>query len=196
MNRLCAAALSLAALLVFPARAALIAGPADVATLTARADAVVLARAVRVESGWGEGGEASGVIVTTVTLEVSEWWKGRGHKGAAAIAVRLPGGIAGDYAQSVGGSAQIAPGEEVVVFLRKLAPARGRAVALYDVTRWALGKFTVRRLASGVRVERDRTGLLCQGCGDDEADELSLDELRSRVARALRRPPPGKGSGQ
>ena len=174
--------------------AATLRGPADVATLTRASDAVVHARVVHSSSAWGAGGPASGVIYTRVTLAPIEWWKG----GALpAVTVRVPGGAVGEIDQTVQGVARFAEGEEVVVFLRRLAPG------LFDVERWALGKFAVHAPARGgtsravdsasravdtaSRAVRDRSGLTCAGCGADEEDDLALGELRQRVRGSLPR---------
>jgi hypothetical protein len=174
---------ALSVLVLAPAlRGATLHGPADVAALTAASDAVVRGRVAKSTSAWGDGGEKSGLIFTTVLVEAAAFWKG--DASSALVAVRVPGGAVGKWDQTVQGTASFEPGEEVVVFLRLLAPARGAAPAVYDVERWALGKFTVRAAKSGPRAERDRRALTCVGCGADEADELSLDELRARVGAA------------
>ncbi len=164
------------ALFALPALCATVRGPADIAALTASADAVVHARVVHRSSDWAGGTSKSGLIYTRVVLEPIEVWKGS----AKAFVVRVPGGAAGDYDQIVQGTAHFEPGEEVVVYLRKLAPG------IFDVSHWALGKFSISAAspASGKRALRDRAGLSCVGCGGDEADELSLEELRTRTLRA------------
>ena len=155
--------------------AATLRGPADVATLTAASDAVVHARVVSSRSAWGAGGPASGVIYTRVTLAPVEWWKG---EALPALEVRVPGGAVGEFDQLVQGVARFGPGEEVVVFLRRLGPG------LFDVERWALGKFTVQ---SPLHAVRERSGLSCVGCRAGEEDDLALDQLRARVRGSLQR---------
>ena len=157
--------------------AATLRGPADVATLTSVSDAVVHARVVHSQSAWGAGGPASGVIYTRVTLAPIEWWKGRA---LPEVIVRVPGGAVGEIDQMVQGVAKFSQGEEVVVFLRRLAPG------LFDVERWALGKFSVS-VVTQPRAIRDRSGLSCVGCRAGEEDELSLSDLRARVRGSLRR---------
>jgi hypothetical protein len=153
--------------------AATLRGPADVTTLTAASDAVVHARVVRSQSAWGAGGPQSGVIYTRVTLAPIEWWKGAAQ---AEITVRVPGGAVGEIDQLVQGVAKFGEGEEVVVFLRRLAPG------LFDVERWALGKFSVKSGAAS----RDRSGLTCVGCREGEEDQLPVSALRARVRGSLR----------
>lgn len=154
-------------------------GPADVASLAQASDTVVRARVVRRVSSWGVQGPAGGVLYTQVTLAPTETLKGAP---AAALVVRVPGGSDGEIDQTVQGTARFREGEDVVVFLRALAPRASpgdpASPPLFDVTRWALGKFAV---APGGRAARDRTGVTCVGCAAGEPDELSLDELRARV---------------
>ncbi len=173
--------------------AATLRGPADVATLTAASDAVVHARVVRSASAWGVGGPSSGVIYTRVTLAPLEWWKGDALPGAVRVAgaglvevvVRVPGGAVGEIDQTVQGVAKFGEGEEVVVFLRRLAPA------LFEVERWALGKFSVgpavRAGGHSARAVRDRTSVSCVGCRTGEGDDFALDDLRARVRGSQRR---------
>lgn len=156
--------------------AALLRGPADVASLTAAADAVVHAQVVRKQSAWGAGG---GQIFTTVLLRPLATWKGADEP---QLAVLVPGGEVGELSQTVHGMAEFREGEEVVVFLRR------RASGIYSVEKLALGKFAVGAPAGlPKRALRDRRGLECMGCGPEEADDLLLDELRTRVLRSLSR---------
>ena len=152
--------------------AATLRGPADVATLTRASDAVVHARVVSRESAWGAGGPRSGVIYTRVKLAPLDFWKGARD---AEVMVRVPGGAVGEVDQMVQGVARFEQGEEVVVFLRRLAPG------LYDVERWGLGKFSVNGKA-----RRDRSGISCVGCAAGEEDELALPDLRARVRGSAR----------
>jgi hypothetical protein len=153
--------------------AATVQGPADIASLTLASDAVVHAQVVRKSSHWGAGG---GQIFTTVVLKPLATWKG---EAAAEVSVLVPGGVQGELDQVVQGSPLFREGEEVVVFLRRRAPG------VYGVSRMALGKFSVGAARPDLpkRAIRDRTGLTCVGCGADEADDLSLDELRASVRK-------------
>lgn len=172
--------IALVAAASLPAAAATVRGPVDVASLSAAADAVVHARVVGRESGWGSGGPSSGLIFTRVTLQPVEWWKG----GAAGtrVVVRVPGGSVGGLTQTVDGVSAFAAGEEVVVFLRKLGDEPGAAV--YAVEGLALGKFTVVAGPRSARAVRDRSHVSCQGCAPGEEDALSLSDLRERVRRS------------
>lgn len=153
--------------------ATLLRGPADVETLAREADAVVHARVVRTSAS-----SAHGIIATTVVLTAVETWKG-GAGGEVTVVVE--GGCAGDYCQTVEGTPAFAQGEEVVVFLKARGP-------VFEVSRWALGKFGVGAALPSLpkRALRDRSGLTCVGCGADEQDDLSLEELHARVARSVR----------
>jgi hypothetical protein len=166
----------------FPAAAATVQGPADVSSLTASAEAVLHARVVAQESGWGAGGRASGLIFTRITLQPVEWWKGGPSQ--RPVVVRVPGGTVGELTQTVEGVAAFAPREEVVVFLRKLGDEPGGAV--YGVTSFALGKFSVAGPPGGARAVRDRSRVACVDCAAAEQDDLPLRELRDRVRRATR----------
>jgi hypothetical protein len=155
--------------------ASLVRGPGDVASLTAGADAVVHAQVERMSSAWGAGG---GQIFTTVVLKPLETWKGAIEP---QVSVLVPGGEVGELSQTVQGMAQFRAGEEVVVFLQR------RTGSIYSVYLMTLGKFAVG--APGgfpKRALRDRSGLDCAGCTADEADDLLLDELRTRVLRSQR----------
>lgn len=150
-------------------------GPADVESLTAAADAVVHARVLSASSHWGKGG---GQIFTAVTLKPIETWKGDARD---QITVVVPGGSVGELSQTVSGAAEFRADEEVVVFLREKG-----SVGVYSIERLALGKFAVGA-PPGLpkRAIRDRKGLDCLGCAGSESDDLSLDELRTRVLRSV-----------
>jgi len=161
-----------------PVLAALLAttilGPADVEALTASADAVVHGRVLGLRSHPGSQG---GLIFTEASIAPIGWWKGTG--GLQPIAVRVEGGTIGDIGQAVSGAPSFTPGDEVVLFLRRIA------TGLYDVHRLGLGKFLVRPGAGGrLRATRDRTQLSCVGCSASEEDDLVFDDLRERVRRA------------
>jgi len=160
--------------LLAAALATTILGPADVEALTLSADAVVHGRVAGARSHPGSGG---GLIFTEVSVMPIEWWKGAG--GQQSIALRVEGGIVGDIGQTVAGAPAFSPGDEVVVFLRRIASG------LYEVERFGLGKFLVKPGASGrLRATRERRLVSCVGCGAAEEDDLAFDDLRERVRRA------------
>src|SRR5438270_1706081 len=148
-------------------------GPADVESLTALADAVVHARVVGERSHPAAGG---GLIFTEISVLPLEWWKG--SQSMQPIAVRVEGGRIGNVGQSVAGAPVLNPGDEVVLFLRRLA------TGLYEVEHLGMGKFAVKPGAGGLlRAVRDRSQIACAGC-ETGADDLPFDELRERVRRA------------
>jgi hypothetical protein len=150
-------------------------GPADVEALTRSADVVVHGRVVGARSHPGSGG---GLIFTEVSVVPIDWWKGAGSQGP--IAVRVEGGTVGDVGQTVAGAAAFVTGDEVVVFLRRIA------TNLYDVERFGLGKFLVKPGAGGrLRATRDRSQVSCVGCGVAEKDDFAFEDLRERVRRAV-----------
>jgi hypothetical protein len=162
-------ALVLAALI-----ATTIQGPADVEALTFSADAVVHGRVIGARSHPGSGG---GLIFTEVSVVPIDWWKGAG--GQKPIAVRVEGGTIGDIGQTVAGAPAFTAGDEVVLFLRRIA------TGLYEVERFGLGKFVVKPGAGGaLRATRDRSQVSCAGCGTAEEDDFAFDDLRERVRRA------------
>ncbi len=172
------------ALLALAARATTIRGPADLATLTAAADAVVLAKVWSSEAHWGTGGAQSGQLFTTVELVPREQWVGESV--GDRLVVRTPGGELGELAQEVVGTPRLHPGDEVVLFLRLRVSAREGRPAIYEVSHWALGAFTVLAPAPGAdkRAIRNRSGVECVGCRADESDNISLAELRANVVAA------------
>jgi hypothetical protein len=196
--------LLVAALLSPSARATSIRGPVDVAALTAASHLILQARVASTTSHWAAGGPSSGQIFTTVELEPNELWKGSAPTGL--IRILVPGGAVDDLAQDVAGVATFAPGEQVVVFLVRRAPATSRAPAVYEVARWAFGKFRVEPAQAGaapdssaptstaLRARRDPSGLRCLGCEPREPDDWSLDELRARVLKLVAGP--GKGTAR
>jgi hypothetical protein len=174
-----------------------------VASLTSAADLVALAHVSSTDSHWGAAGPAGGQIFTTVLLQPTEIWKGAAEPGP--VYVQVPGGAVGDLAQSVSGVASFERGEQVVVFLAQRAPSSGARPARFEVVRWALGKFAVAAAPAAsqgkaskpvgtLRATRDRSEIRCSGCTPGEPDDLPLDDLRSRVAAAVRAGPAPKPS--
>jgi len=149
-------------------------GPADIEAMTFSADAVVHGRVTGTRSHPGSGG---GLVFTEVSIAPIGWWKGAG--GLQPISVRVEGGTIGDIGQTVAGAPAFTPGDEVVVFLRRIA------TGLYDVERMGLGKFLVKPGAGGgLRATRARNQISCVGCSAGEEDDLAFDDLRERVRRA------------
>src|SRR3954462_5913465 len=150
-------------------------GPADVEAMTFSADAVVHGRVTGTRSHPGSGG---GLVFTEVSIAPIGWWKGKGS--LQPISVRVEGGTIGDLGQTVAGAPSFTPGDEVVVFLRRIT------TSLYDVERMGLGRFLVKPGArGGLRATRARGEISCVGCGAAEEDNLAFDDLRERVRRAM-----------
>jgi hypothetical protein len=147
-------------------------GPADVEALTLSSDAVLHGRVVGIRARPPSGG---GLIFTEVSVLPIEWWKG--PQGFAPISVRLEGGTFGDIGQTVAGTPTLTPGDEVVLFLRRIA------TGLYNVERFGMGKFSLQPGPDGrLHATRDRRGISCAGCTASD-DDLAFDELRERVRR-------------
>jgi hypothetical protein len=122
------------------------------------------------------------VIYTRCTVAVSERWKGQT---SGEIEFLVPGGTARGLVQTFTGSPRFSSGEEHILFLWA-----GRSGA-YQIIGLSQGKFdlkpgkgavpaTVSRAASGERM-LDKAGRPVI----DEAVEMTANELRSRVQRAL-----------
>lgn len=109
----------------------------DVPALTRGSDLVVHGRVVRASSRRVQG---TGRIVTDVEVTADEVLRGSAER--PSVHVVLPGGTVGDLRQHISGAPELAPGEEVVLFL-----ARGteglRVVGL------AQGVFHVQRSEDG-----------------------------------------------
>ena len=172
------------ALLALAAPATTIRGPADLATLTAEADAVVLATVSSAQTHWAAGGAQSGQLFTTVELAAREQWAGAPV--GEHFLVRTPGGELGELAQEVVGSPRLQPGQQVDLFLHRRVPAHAGVLAIYEVSHWSLGAFTVLAPAPGAdaRAVRDRSGVECVGCRADETDNIPLAALRAKIVAA------------
>ncbi|MGI5864757.1 MAG: hypothetical protein ACOX6T_22285 [Myxococcales bacterium] len=136
----------LALSVALPAQATVV-EPMDVETLSRRADLVVQGTALSSESSF-----VNGQIQTVTRVRVDCALKGQAP---AVVEVRTPGGRVGDLGQMVTGAPQFAPGEEVIVFLRRL-PGGAR----FRVEGMSLGKFDVVKAPDGRRmVTRNDEGL-------------------------------------
>jgi hypothetical protein len=89
--------------------------PLDLKTMTERADRVVIATVEDEVAAWTADHSA---IYTTVTLKVGRSLKGQ-LRGGDRVQVRREGGSVDGIGMRVHGSAQFAPGEEVLVFLEE-----------------------------------------------------------------------------
>jgi len=144
----------------------------DVADLAQRADLVVHARVVDLET-WRDG-----IAWTRVEFEVLDAWKG---DVPTRLQLVVPGGWTGDFGTLVFGMPTFALGEETALFLAG-APEARRVLGLSQ------GKFTVAEDGS---LSRDLSGLRLALVGGHRAPrELqspsSLAALRRRVTEAQR----------
>jgi hypothetical protein len=105
----------------------------DVPALTQSSDAVVQGTVKKTESRWSGDHKR---IVTEVSIEVSEFLKGKGSK---TVMVLQPGGEVGGIGQRVSGLASFAEGEEVLLFLERQGAEK------YRVSGMAQGKYRVER---------------------------------------------------
>jgi hypothetical protein len=104
-----------------------------------RSDAVIIATVREAASHI----RADGYVVTDYRFDVEQTLKGTA---AGTITVSEIGGVAGERFTFIADSASYAPGERVMVFLRK------RADGTYFTTSMAMGKFSFTRTARGESV--------------------------------------------
>jgi hypothetical protein len=165
-------AASFVALLLAGAAAAAVGRPATVEQLAREADAVVQGRVVGMESRWAPDGRH---VVTRVRLRVS-----RVLRGAAGgeVVLEVAGGSVGGFGQRVDAAPSFEPGEEVVVFLRRVAG--GRSV----VHGMAQGKFRVE----GGEARPDLEGWTftpeASPAVERRAERMPLADLERRVRAA------------
>ena len=105
----------------------------DIASLTQSSDAVVRGKVKATQSRWSADHKR---IITEVTIEVAEFFKGAG---SSTLVVRQPGGEIDGIGQKVSGLASFSEGEEVVLFLERLEADK------YRVNGMAQGKYRVER---------------------------------------------------
>jgi hypothetical protein len=113
--------------------------PATDRELVDRSDAVIIATVRDAASRM----RADGYVVTDYRFDVEQTLKGAA---AGTITVSEIGGVAGSRFTFIADSASYAPGERVMVFLRK------RADGTYFTTSMAMGKFSFTRTARGESV--------------------------------------------
>ena len=86
----------------------------DLSQITDQAPVIVVASVVSVSSDWEQGRKR---ILTTVTLDVEESWKGT-ISPRKQIQIVQPGGSAGDIEMKVHGMPRFVVGQRVLLFLR------------------------------------------------------------------------------
>jgi hypothetical protein len=130
----------------------------------------------------GCAGEARGsMIYTRCALIVSERWKGQS---GTQLNFYIPGGAAQGLRQVITGAPILAGGDEYVLFLwtgrSGIHHVIGLSQGVFDLTPDTKGVVKARREAA-TTVMVDQTGNPIR----DEAIELRVSELRSRVKQAL-----------
>ena len=160
---------------------------ASVPELARQADLVARGKVLATESKRSSDGKR---IYTTVTLEVREAWKGQAPR---TVEIHVPGGTVDGIAQVVQGAPRFEEGEDVVVFLRPVAPVAGVDASVPQrVVAMAQGKLRVARDESGVEVAvPDLSGLeLVRPGGEaaaaDEAPRaIRVADLEAQVRATL-----------
>jgi hypothetical protein len=151
----------------------------DVPHLARGADAIVIAKVLKLESRWTAGGAR---IVTDVELSVAESLKG---KPGGKITVVQPGGVVGETGQRVPGVASFEVGEEVLVFLETKGPDR------FLVSGMSQGKFRVTRGAEGALATPDHVDALLIDPATGKSTEgarrtpVKLESLRKQILAAI-----------
>jgi hypothetical protein len=152
-----------------PAAAATFVAP-SVEELARTSDAVVRGRVVDVAARAAAGHR----VVTEVEVAVESAWRGAPD---ATIRVVVPGGRAGGLALKVDSAPELAPGDEVVLFL-------SRSGATWRLNGQALGTFRVVGQDARAAVEGARVlpGPLADG--ERRVGTMPLAELERRVRAA------------
>ncbi len=160
------------ALLLAGAAAATVARPATVEQLAREADAVVQGRVTRMESRWAADGRH---IVTRVTVRVARVLRG---VAGVEVVLEVPGGAVGGFGQRVDAAPSFEPGEEAVVFLRRIAGGRSLVHGLSQ------GKFRVEGGEASPDLEGWAFVQEAPPAGERRAERMPLDELERRVRAA------------
>ncbi len=164
--------LALAAILAAgPARSAQ-AVSVSVEELARTSDAVVRGKVAGGQARWSDD-----------HLRISTTWEVRSQavlRGRAPGVVRVvvPGGVVGRIAQRNDAAPSLAPGEEVVLFLRRAGPD-----AFY-VSELAQGKFSVRGAVAAPDLSRFSFVGSSARAGERRSEEMPLRELERRVRSA------------
>jgi hypothetical protein len=157
--------------------------PLDEAQLIERSSLIVIGQCTEVRSTW-----MGRRLMTLATIAVRETLKGEPH---AQVTVVIPGGMDAQrpipVAAVVAGTPQLAPAEEVVLFLS----ARPDEPDRYTVTGWEQGKFSVLKDAKGgqvVALGRRRpppSGTSEQMPSWNTAGTLPLAQFRASILRRV-----------
>jgi hypothetical protein len=152
-----------------PARAATFVAP-SVEELARTSDVVVRGRVVDVASRAAAGRR----VVTEVEVAVESAWRGAPE---ATVRLVVPGGRAGGLALKVDSAPELAPGDEVVLFL-------SRSGAAWRLNGQALGTFRVVGRDARAAVEGARVLPGPLAAGERRVGTMPLDELERRVRAA------------
>jgi len=139
----------------------------DLSALTQSSDAVVHGTVKKTESRWSGDHQR---IITEVSIDVSEFVKGRGAK---TVVVVQPGGEVGGIGQKISGLASFAEGEEVVLFLERSGAEK------YRVAGMAQGKY---------RVERSSDKTAAFAVPESTGDAMVVDPQTSEPVQIDRQP--------
>ncbi len=179
-------ALASLALNVRPAAASLVLAM-ELPEMTRSSDAIVVGKVLSTQSRLENGGRA---ILTEITFEVQEAWKGSFRESIRTISILQPGGVVGDIEMHVHGLPKFQVGEEAVLFLNwrlPLQPSLG-----FVLNGLGQGKRSLMRNADGriMAGPPDRSAAVFQkpnGRWQQAAPEhaLELDDLRSKVKLLL-----------
>ena len=153
----------------------------SVKDMTGQSDLIAIGRCLDTKSVWVDR-----ALVTLTTIAVAETLKGAEQ---GTITVALPGGIDSNrkfpIAMTYPGAPQIAPGEDVFLFLT----ADDRNAASYVVTGFSQGKFSIVKDQAGEEfVTRDLTKTMLKdnnGVRRGSADATPLSSLKSQVKTHL-----------
>jgi hypothetical protein len=173
-----AALLIVSSMVASPSARASLVEALDLAALVERADEVVLARVVSMESHFNDKGR----IVTDVTMQVEEAEKGTRTPGAVVVVEQL-GGSVGDLGMRIAGEPTYEVGEVVLLFgrratgldvLRPVGMSQGAMrIELRNGERWVRsmtgeaalvhgGSGTLQRASAAVEQPRKLTDLLSE----------------------------------
>src|ERR1700677_4949641 len=154
----------------------------SVAKLTQASRLIVRARCVDNIAAWD-----AAEIWTFSTFEPSEIWKGSSPQ---RVSVRLLGGRVGNLTSNVSGVPRFKAGEEVVLFLTPTT------LGDFSVVSWVQGTFRIHhdQRTGEDMVAQDSASFetfdpLTRKFAASGIRDLSLQELRSQVAAALRQEP-------
>ncbi|MFN7963745.1 MAG: hypothetical protein U0002_20955 [Thermoanaerobaculia bacterium] len=161
-------------------QAAALAPRLSLETMAREADLVVVGRSTTSTSRWFQGN-----LLTFAPIEVAEIWKGTQ---GAKVTVVLPGGMDSSgpipLAQDVPGAPTLQPGEEVLLFLRRVDPLPAGLPPCYTILGFGQGKFSIRRQGGKAIASQNLSGVgLVDGSrvSPGALTERSLESLRDQL---------------